>query len=109
MGELDRQLIEKLKSQLPPEVRKHLRQMILFGSRARGDASNDSDLDLVALVDTKTPELEQALDETAYNVMWEHDFHPVISLKVFSEDRFRSAFERGLSFYRNVMHEGIVV
>lgn len=109
MGELDRQLVEELKRRLPPEVRGHLRQMILFGSRARGDASIDSDLDLVALVDTKTLELEQALDEIAYNVMWDHDFQPVISLKVFSEDRFRSAFDRGLSFYRNVMREGIVI
>ena len=109
MGEPDRQLVEEFKRRLPPEVREHLRQMILFGSRVRGDASHDSDLDLVALVDIKTPELEQVLDETAYNLMWDHDFHPVISLKVFSEDRFRNAFERGLSFYRNVMREGIVV
>ena len=109
MGELDKQLVEELKRRLPPEVRKHLRQMILFGSRARGDAAGDSDLDLVALVDEKTPELERALDDIAYNVMWDHDFRPVISLKVFSEDRFRSALAQGFSFYRNVMREGVVV
>lgn len=109
MGELDKQLVEELKRRLPPEVREHLRQMILFGSRARGDATEDSDLDLVALVDEKTPELERALDDIAYNVMWDNDFHTVISLKVFSEARFRSALEQGFSFYRNVMREGIVV
>jgi predicted nucleotidyltransferase len=109
MGELDRQLAEELKRRLPPEIRGHLRQLILFGSRARGDAAEDSDLDLVALVDEKTPELERALDDIAYNVMWDNDFHPVISLKVFSEARFRSALEQGYSFYRNVMREGVMV
>lgn len=109
MGELDKQLVEELKRRLPPEVREHLRQLILFGSRARGDAEEDSDLDLVALVDDNTPELERALDDTAYNVMWDHDFRPVISLKVFSEDRFNTALQQGYSFYRNVMREGVVI
>jgi hypothetical protein len=41
--------------------------------------------------------------------MWDNDFHPVISLKVFSEARFHSALEQGYSFYRNVMREGVKV
>ncbi len=69
----------------------------------------DSDLDLVALVDEKTPELEEALDDIAYKVMWEHDFKPLISLKVFSEERFRESLAKGNSYYRNVELEGIVV
>lgn len=109
MGELDKQLVEELKRRLPPEVREHLRQFILFGSRARGDAVADSDLDLVALVDEHTPDLERALDDTAYQIMWDHDFTPIISLKVFSEDRFRTAVAEGYSFYRHVIREGIVV
>lgn len=109
MGELDKQIVAELKGRLPAEVARHLRQMILYGSRARGDAAEDSDLDLVALVDEKTPELEAALDDIAYNVMWEHDFKPIISLKVFSEERFRTSVAKGFSFYRNVERDGIVV
>ncbi len=63
----------------------HIQELILYGSRVRGDAADDSDLDLVALVDEKTPELKIALDEIAYSVMWDRDFKPMISLKVFSE------------------------
>lgn len=109
MGELDKTLIEELKQRLPADVLLHIRRMIMYGSRARGEAAEDSDLDLVALVDEKTPELEQALDEIAYKVMWDHDFKPIISLKVFSEERFRSAAAKGLSFYRNVEREGVTV
>ena len=109
MTQSDRQIIEELRRRLPADALLHIRQMILFGSRARGDATEDSDLDLVALVDEKTPELERALDDIAYNVMWDHDFKPIISLKVFAESRFLNAVRNGYSFYRNVMHDGIRV
>lgn len=109
MGELDKALVEELKQRLPADVLRHIRRMIMYGSRARGDAAEDSDLDLVALVDEKTPELEQTLDEIAYKLMWDHDFKPIISLKVFDEDRFRSAAAKGFSFYRNVEREGVIV
>ena len=109
MGELDKALIEELKQRLPADVQRHIRRMIMYGSRARGDSTDESDLDLVALVDEKTPELEQAIDEIAYQLMWDHDFKPIISLKVFSEERFLSATARGLSFYRNVDREGVTV
>ena len=109
MGETDRLIIEELRRRLPVEVQRHVRQMIMFGSRARGDAAEDSDLDLIALVDEKTPELERALDDIAYNVMWDHDFRPIISLKVFAEERFQHAIANGYSFYKNVMREGITV
>lgn len=109
MSELDRALVEELKKRLPADVLRHVRQMIIYGSRARDESTEDSDLDLVALVDEKTPELESALDEIAYNVMWDHDFKPIISLKVFAEERFRSAAAQGFSYYRNVAREGIAV
>lgn len=107
MGEKDRQIALELKNRLPAEVRQHLSRLILYGSRARGDAAEDSDLDIVALVDEKTPELEEQLEEVAYRVMWDHDFNPIISLKVIAGDRFRKAAEKGYSFYRNVEREGI--
>ena len=109
MNEQDRKIILELKSRLSADLRKRVIKLILYGSRARGGGMEDSDLDLVALVDEKTPEIEGALDDIAYGVMWDHDFNPVISLKVFSEARFRSATEKGLSFYKHVEKEGISI
>lgn len=105
----DRQLVLEFKSRLSYDVLRHLKQLILFGSRARGEGTVDSDLDLVALVDEKNPEIENKLSDAAYSVMWDHDFRPIISLKVFAESRFRSAAEKGYSFYRNVERDGIVL
>jgi predicted nucleotidyltransferase len=107
MGEQDRNIVMELKQRLPVEVKSHLAKLILYGSRARGDAADDSDLDLIALVDEKTPEIENQLEDIAYRLMWDHNFQPIISLKVFSEERFRQATAKGLSFYRNVEREGV--
>ena len=79
MGEQDRLLIEEFKRRLPTDIVSHIRQMILYGSRARGDAEQDSDLDLVALVDEHSPDLEYKLDEIAYNpVSYTHLTLPTI-------------------------------
>jgi len=109
MEEKDRQLVLELKRRLPSEVLSHLKKLIMFGSRARGEGAEDSDLDLVALVDEKNTEIESQLRDAAYSVMWDHDFRPIISLKVFAESRFRSAAEKGYSFYRNVEREGVAL
>ena len=109
MSDKDKQIVIELRKRLGVDLLSHVRSIILFGSRARGDASPDSDLDLAVLVDKKKPELEKALEETAYQIMWDHDFSPVVSLKVFQKDRFDLALQKGFSFYRNVMGEGIQV
>ncbi len=105
----DRELLNELKERLPVNVKLHLKNLIAFGSRVRGDASPDSDLDVVALIDEVSPEIERCISDTAYQVMWDHDFNPMISLLVFSESKFKNSFRRGFSFYRNVMQEGIQI
>ena len=109
MTDRDLQIISEFKSKIPYDALACVRKVIVFGSRVRGDASEDSDLDLMVLVDEIRPGLEEELEEAAYAVMWEHDFKPIISLKVFTEARFKSALERGISFYKNVAREGIAV
>jgi uncharacterized protein len=109
MDERDKQMVRELKKRLPRDMQKRVRKLIIFGSRARGEGGEDSDLDIVALVDEKTPPIEKALDGAAYSTMWDYDFKPVLSLKVFSEAHFRNAVKRGFSFYRHVEQEGVAV
>jgi len=105
----DKAIISELKSRLPAKLRGHIKKLIVFGSRARGEECPDSDLDLAVLVDTKTAEVEKTLDDIAYQIMWDNDFQPIISLKVFSEKSFISAVQKDFSFYRHVNREGLMV
>jgi len=109
MENKDRQIVEDLKKRLPPEVTQHIRKLIVFGSRATGRATEESDLDIIALVDVKTPDIENILDDVAYRVMWDRDFKPMISLKVIAESQFKNALDKGYSFYKHVEKEGVAV
>ena len=95
MDDKDKLLILEFRKRFPPDAERHLKRTIVFGSRARGEAREDSDLDVVVLVDENTPELKKTLDDIAYKIMWDNDFKPIISMKVFPEDRFCSAAKRG--------------
>jgi len=109
MNKKDRNLILELKKRLPADVMVHIRKVIAFGSRVRGQGEDDSDLDLLILVDDKTPDLESKIEDVAYQVMWDHDFKPIISIKVFTESGYRNSLAEGFSFYKNIEREGITL
>jgi hypothetical protein len=62
---------------------------------------------VAAIVREFTPELEASLLEAAYQVRWDYDFSPLLSLRVFDADSFAAYQEKGFSFYRKVAQEGI--
>ena len=100
-------LVNTLKKRLAEVAGEQLQAVIIYGSRAWGHPDPDSDLDVAAIVRDCTPQLEGALLEAAYQVMWDHDFTPLISLKVFDAGSFAAYLEKGFSFYRKVAEEGI--
>jgi len=102
-------LVHTLKKRLEEVAGEKLQAIIVYGSRAWGHPDPDSDLDVAAIVRDCTPQLEGALLEAAYQVMWDHDFTPLISLKVFDAGNFAAYREKGFSFYRKVAEEGIAL
>ena len=62
MDPIVREFADRVRTDLGP----HLKELILFGSRARGDARPDSDYDVLVVVDERTGrERESVLDVTA--------------------------------------------
>ena len=109
MSEEDRSLVFEFKQRLPANLKKILKRILIFGSRSTGKANPDSDLDIAVLVAEKSPEIEKQFEDIAYQVMWDHDFRPVISLKIFLQSQFEERVQKGFSFYRHVQQEGISV
>ena len=107
MVKRDRDLILELRKKLPTEVAANIKKVIAFGSRVRGRGEEDSDLDLLILVDRKTSDLESKIEDVAYKVMWDHDFKPIISIKVFTEAHYQNFLKEGFSFYKNIDREGV--
>lgn len=69
----------------------HLKQVILYGSYARGDYTKDSDVDIMLLVDLDETELDtfsDALSELGFEYNVEHDIWmmPIVKNKRVSFD-----------------------
>ncbi|UHD15450.1 nucleotidyltransferase family protein [Thiocapsa bogorovii] len=59
------------------EVRKrlgaHIKELRLFGSRARGDARNYSDYDMLVIVDRRSPEIRAAILDIEVDLIDRYD------------------------------------
>lgn len=83
-------------------------QIILYGSRARGDAEPDSDWDLLVLLDGEvTNERERIVRYQVYDL--EREMDAVLSTAVRSKEKWHSDFYAAIPFHRNVTHDGIAL
>ena len=86
-----------------------LRKIILYGSYARGDYKEYSDLDIMVLADVDELEsktLESEIDRTASDIGLEHDI--IVSVLLYDEKLFMSRLPIS-PFYRNVLSEGVEI
>lgn len=87
----------------------HLRKVILYGSYARGDYRQDSDVDIMILLDMSDMELKAYSKQLSYmtydfNMDNDIDIKPIVK----SENHFRK-WVINYPFYANIDKEGVVL
>ena len=107
-GQLSR-LLNMLTEELQRQLGSDLWLLLLYGSRARGEAQPDSDVDLFVVLRRASEAAHEKVRQVAYNVMWEADFAYVISLYLTDVHHYETLEQRGSSFLRNVQREGKVL
>jgi predicted nucleotidyltransferase len=88
-----------VRERLGPRVR----NVVLFGSRARGDARADSDYDVVVVVDRRSPDVREALLEIAVDLL---DRHGSLVACLLRDEREWEASRR-MPIGLNVAREGV--
>jgi predicted nucleotidyltransferase len=91
--------------QLRTRLGSQLKQIILYGSRARGDHAPDSDYDCLAIVDALHPGLKDTIFEVAGDFLFRHN--AVFSVIPVAEDEYRRRVYNPL--FMNVRGEGITM
>jgi predicted nucleotidyltransferase len=84
-----------------------VRSLRVYGSRARGDASPESDLDVYIELDAITPQLRTRISELAWEVGFDMD--TVISTLVVTREQLDSGWMGANPIISAVQREGIAV
>ena len=102
-------ILKQFKQRLPTWIKMHIVEIRCFGSYAREKEKEDSDLDILVIVDRESSELEEKIFDIAYQLMWEYDFQPLFSVKTMSKKHYDFLRNINTLFYQNLQKEGIVV
>ena len=108
-GHIERDIILEFSQQVKQLLGKKLTKIILYGSYARGDNRENSDIDimvLTTLTDDEIDKIETSIFDLAFDFQMEYDID--ISVIVKNEDHF-NYWLGALPFYDNVQNEGIVL
>lgn len=86
-----------------------LKKIVVYGSYARGDYNNNSDVDIMILVDSSEAQIKKRFNDVCDLAFdYELKYGIVISPLVKNEEHFMKWSET-LPFYRNVKLEGVAV
>lgn len=95
--------LDELRRRLAPYLTR-ARKAIVFGSVARGEADEWSDLDLVIVTDTDRPFFERHKDFTGIWDVW-----PQLDLLIYTPEEFERMRAEGRPFLEHVLAEGVVI
>ena len=103
------QITNEVKRDMQNVLGDKLHQIILYGSYARGDYNNESDIDMMVLADVSETELKnyrKQVNRVASKIGLNHDIMITITLK--DKQSFDSHQELS-PFYRNMANEGVSI
>jgi predicted nucleotidyltransferase len=100
-------ILSRFKKRVISELAGQIERIVVYGSYARGEARAYSDLDILVIAKEKSAHLESRIRDIAYDIMWEQNFAPLISVEILEKDSFDKLGKLGSSFHRNIQNEGI--
>ena len=87
----------------------NIRRIVLYGSYARGDYTDSSDIDIAAIVDGERTALQSQLKKIwDISAELELEYETIISPTVIPSDEFEN-YKNDLVYYKNIWKEGIEV
>jgi predicted nucleotidyltransferase len=95
------QFLTRLEESFPQQVR----HVILFGSRARGDSTSDSDIDLYIVLNSDDWRMRGEISGLALAPMLEHN--TLLSTHTVGGSHYEKIRRMRTTFYRNLESEGI--
>lgn len=102
-------LLNQLRTELKRTLGDNLIRATLYGSRARGDAAPDSDVDILIVLRQAEAVHREVIHRVAYDLMWHIDFQFVLALNIIDLSHYNLLKQRRSSYLANVEREGQVL
>jgi len=99
-------VVREFLGQISPLV-PQIERIILFGSRARGDAKPYSDYDILIVVREKKRPLVDALYQAVMEVLYRTE--RLVSLKIYRDSDFERFVSLPTPFMANVLRDGVTL
>ena len=103
----EKAMLEQFKDNLKKILGDRFVELMLFGSKARGDDRPDSDIDVLVIVTTDDWRIRDKVYEIATEILLQADV--CISPKVLSKNKFDQINKEGTSFIHNVSKDAITI
>jgi predicted nucleotidyltransferase len=97
----DKQALREFVAYLNKAIPEKIKSVALFGSKARGDSKQDSDIDVLVILTREDRELRRAILKQAARFSLKYDV--LLSPRVIGAERWEQM--RGFSLYQNVQRE----
>ncbi|MCI0585641.1 MAG: nucleotidyltransferase domain-containing protein [Planctomycetes bacterium] len=107
LTERERAAIEEFGRRIVEGLPGRVERIVLYGSKARGDWNQDSDVDLLVLVRGDWRDAQRLASALSVDAHLDHGVF--LSAKAIALDHFERMLEEGWSFYRAVQSEGVEV
>lgn len=107
LTEKDQLALKKFKEAVTKALGNELVELTLFGSKARGDAREDSDIDILVITNSGNWRLRDVVYRIVNNILLDDDIN--ISPKVIGKEDYKRLYEKGYPFVKNVIRDGIVI
>jgi len=109
LGDRESSVLQEFKDAVTERLSHAVKLIKVFGSRARGNAKEWSDLDVLIIIKEDSTSIEEKIREIRYETMWRYNFHPLISLLLLSEEEYASLSRLQTGLWRNIEREGVTL
>lgn len=103
----ERRIVEEFKKQIERQFPGELVRLVLFGSKARGNATRESDIDVLVVIRTENWKLGDDIRALGYALEVEHGV--VLSIQVMSRAHYEELQTCGTQFLKAVERDGVTV
>lgn len=103
----EKKALQLLKQELLDSLPGKVKDLKLFGSKARGEANKFSDIDVFIVLNDKNLKVRNQVHHVATNVFMETDVD--LAMHIFTTDNIRRMRKTGSPLLINVEEEGVAI